>query len=114
VAAFTPTCNGATDIDDKKNLPASCDFDPARDVAAQATGVYQKDDAEVVWQRCNRPAAYDNPDARDEENNPIYTPDDVAEGPGCLADYHSQGNVNCDGSLCTLGGLDKGDNIQDE
>ena len=35
-------------------------------------------------------------------------------GVGCLAPYMSLGNVHCNGNLCAAGGLNEGDNPQDD
>lgn len=114
VHGFTPTCNGDTQIADKTALPEKCDFDSTRDTAAKATGVYDAESTEVTWQRCVAPGAYYDKRVRDSQKKFIYTPEDSADGPGCLSDYHSQGNVNCTGNLCAIGGLQQGDNIQDD
>lgn len=44
-----------------------------------------------------------------------WTPADTATGPGCLAGYRSQGDVNCTAPefVCGVGNLDVGHNIQD-
>lgn len=109
VNAFTPTCNGETDIEDKLNIPDTCVFDAAADTSAQASGVYDADDEALVWDACEFPPEYSEDPA-----GSGYLPEHTAEGPGCLNDYRSQGNVNCEGGgLCALGQLEEGDNIQD-
>ncbi len=62
---------------------------------------------EVTWDACDYPSGYN-----DTENS--FTPDVVGSGPGCLDPYRSVGNVNCSGSFCGAGGLNNGDNPQDE
>lgn len=114
VNGFTPTCNGITDLPDKIEIPETCAFDDVRDSEAKATGVYASDDGEVVWQRCVAPAAYYDLRVRNSAKELLFTPDDSSEGPGCLNNYRSQGNVNCNGNLCSLGGLNQGDNIQND
>lgn len=44
-----------------------------------------------------------------------WTPADTASGPGCLAQYRSQGDVNCAAGsfICGVGNLQEGHNIQD-
>lgn len=108
VYGFTPDCNGTTDIEDKVNLPESCAFDVENHNVAKAIGTYVAADQEIQWSRCARPEEYSG-----DPKNGGYTPEHAAEGRGCLNDYHSQGNVNCEGGLCSAGGLESGDNIQD-
>jgi hypothetical protein len=47
-----------------------------------------------------------------------WTPEQGAAGPGCVAGYRSQGNVNCDDqsvlASCSQGGLQDGDNPQND
>ncbi len=62
---------------------------------------------EVAWDACDYPPGYNNT-----ENS--FTPDVVGTGPGCLDPYRSVGNVNCSGAFCGAGGLNSGDNPQDE
>lgn len=109
VYGFTPDCNGETDLPDKKNLPEGCDFDVESHKLAKAVGVYSSDTNEITWDRCVKPDEFSG-----DPRNGGYTPEHSASGPGCLKDYHSQGNVNCEGGeLCAAGKLDEGDNIQD-
>ncbi len=61
----------------------------------------------ITWQSCTYPSGYNN-------TTTSFTPDVVGTGPGCLAPYRSTGNVNCSGSFCSSGGLQQGDNPQDE
>ncbi|HUU03342.1 MAG TPA: calcium-binding EGF-like domain-containing protein [Myxococcota bacterium] len=63
--------------------------------------------SEVAWDACDYPAGYN-------DANDTFTPDVVGTGPGCLDPYRSVGNVNCSGSFCGAGGLNNGDNPQDE
>lgn len=105
---FSPTCNGETDIDDKKDLPERCDFDAARDKTAYAVGAYDADSERISWD-CTPPEEY--------EESPVgggYEPEHEAAGEGCLKDHRMQGNIHCDGSQCHYGGIDEGDNEQDE
>ena len=62
---------------------------------------------EIAWANCTYPAGYNN-------TNTSFTPDVVGTGPGCLAPYRSTGNVHCSGNFCSTGGLQNGDNPQDE
>jgi hypothetical protein len=62
---------------------------------------------EIAWASCTYPAGYNN-------TNTSFTPDVVGTGAGCLAPYRSTGNVNCSGTFCSTGGLQNGDNPQDE
>jgi hypothetical protein len=67
---------------------------------------------QVSWKACTLPANYN-------QSPTSYTPDVMGTGDGCLAPYHSQGNVNCKkdaGALanCSAGSLNDGDNAQDE
>lgn len=108
VYGFTPDCNGETDID-KMNLPDACEFDADEHTVAKAVGVYDADTKEITWDRCVKPEEFYVDPA-----NGGYTPEHEANGPGCLEDYHSQGNVHCDGDdFCVAGQLENGDNIQD-
>lgn len=109
VYGFTPTCNGETDIPDKSNLPEPCAFDATRDTDVKAIGVYNGVDAEITWDRCRTPEEFEG-----DPKGGGYTPEHESTGPGCLKDYHSQGNVHCDNEgLCSAGDLEYGDNIQD-
>lgn len=111
VNGFTPTCNGETELPDPLDLPDSCDFDAARDTEAQASGRYASSGEHIQWHRCHAPPQYNSSGSEEEDK---YTPDHQAEGPGCLANYASQGNVHCSGNMCALGGLDEGDNPQND
>ena len=61
----------------------------------------------LTWESCNTSGSGNN-----------WTPDNAASGPGCIPDYYSTGNVECiDNSAfanCSTGGLQDGDNPQDE
>src|SRR5690625_171121 len=109
VNAFTPTCNGVTDIEDKTNIPDFCAFDANADTAARASSVYDASCQAVVWDACDFPPEYS-----EDPSGGGYLPEHTAEGPGCLSNYRSQGNVNCEGGfMCGMGDLSEGDNIQD-
>ena len=61
------------------------------------------------WATCTYGAGHGTPD---------WTPDGAASGPGCIRDYNSSGNVNCNDqsavASCAQGDLQDGDNPQDE
>lgn len=65
----------------------------------------------IEWAACEYPAGHD-------DSTTSFTPDVQGTGPGCLSPYRSVGNVHCtDASMladCSTGGLDAGDNPQDE
>ncbi|MDE0882172.1 MAG: hypothetical protein OSB21_06220 [Myxococcota bacterium] len=61
----------------------------------------------LTWERCT-------PSASQGVDKNSWTPDDAAEGPGCLRDYSTSGNVACEGIMCDIGGLSVGDNPQAE
>jgi hypothetical protein len=52
------------------------------------------------------------------DNANSWTPDDAADGPGCIANYKSVGTINCTSSSpiapCSSGNLQDGENKQDE
>lgn len=43
-----------------------------------------------------------------------WTPESAASGPGCAQGMTTSGNVHCEGIMCGQGGLEEGDNIQDD
>ncbi|HRY92117.1 MAG TPA: calcium-binding EGF-like domain-containing protein, partial [Myxococcota bacterium] len=61
----------------------------------------------ITWNACSYPAGWN-----DTVNS--FTPDVVGTGDGCVFPYRSVGNVSCSGAFCGSGGLDQGDNPQDE
>jgi hypothetical protein len=61
----------------------------------------------LTWERCIASASQGV-----DKNS--WTPDDAAEGPGCLGGYTTAGNVACVGAFCSAGGLVEGDNPQAE
>jgi Notch-like protein len=61
----------------------------------------------IAWGACSYPAGHNS-------SNTSFTPDVEGTGPGCLAPYRSTGNVHCTGGFCSAGGLQTGDNPQDE
>ena len=88
-------------------------IETATDVAVRAgpnpCGLAQgtRQDETVTWATCTLS------DTHGVDKN-SWTPDDSAEGPGCLNDYTTNGNVACTGLLCSTGGLEEGDNPQSE
>jgi hypothetical protein len=70
-----------------------------------ASGTVENDT--LTWDRCD-------PNASHGVDKNSWTPDGSAEGPGCLNDYRTRGNVGCTGIMCELGGLEEGSNIQSE
>ena len=69
--------------------------------------VGERDESSVVWDRCT-PS-----DTQGIDKN-SWTPDDPAEGPGCLNGYTTRGEVICSGPLCDMAGLVEGSNPQAE
>lgn len=61
----------------------------------------------LAWDTCTYSDTYgDSPSS--------WTPEDTATGPGCMAGYRSQGDVNCAAPdlVCSIGNLQVGHNIQ--
>jgi hypothetical protein len=57
----------------------------------------------LTWNRCTP-----SPNQGVDKNS--WTPNDPAEGPGCLSDLRSSGSVHCEGPMCDIGGLVEGEN----
>jgi hypothetical protein len=75
---------------------------------AQASGdLTLGDSPSIAWNTCDYPDGWN-------DDNESFTPDIEGTGDGCLAPYRSVGNINCSGSNCSAGGLEEGDNPQDE
>ncbi len=68
-------------------------------------------DTKLLWESCMY-------NATNGDNANSWTPDDAANGPGCIENYHSLGTVTCtDNSAlasCSQGKLMDGENKQDE
>jgi hypothetical protein len=61
----------------------------------------------ITWDECTYSTTYCQSDAS-------WTPEDTATGPGCVAGYHSVGDVNCTlGNFCAVGSLQPDHNPQD-
>jgi hypothetical protein len=61
----------------------------------------------LTWDTCTYSDSYG-------DSITSWTPADTATGPGCIAGYRSQGDVNCAAPnlVCSIGNLDVGHNIQ--
>ena len=97
---FSTTTSGLT-VDTNTNGSAGYASNTTRINSGSLTGTT------LTWGSCSTSGSGNN-----------WTPDDAASGPGCLPDYHSTGNVECiDNSAfanCSTGGLQDGNNPQDE
>lgn len=73
-----------------------------------ATGSLQQsgNETHLSFPDCTLPANYD-------KNKDAYTPAVVAQGPGCLSGYRSEGVIHCD-NFCGSGNMDKGYNYPDD
>ena len=92
-----------TDVD-----AASPELGQVDNDAAVAWGTLSLDaEPTISWDACDYPAGYD-------DSNESFTPDVVGSGDGCLAPYRSTGNIHCQGWACGSGGMNEGDNPQDE
>ena len=67
----------------------------------------ERSDDTLTWGRCTA-------NDRRGVDKDSWTPEQAAEGPGCLNDYQTRGNVACEGLFCSTGGLEEGDNPQAE
>ncbi|HEY3447421.1 MAG TPA: calcium-binding EGF-like domain-containing protein [Myxococcales bacterium] len=70
-----------------------------KDVCGVASGTIAG--TTLTWDQCTTPANY---------GKIAWVPTELASGPGCLVDAGSEGNINCTGSTCSMGGLAVGDN----
>lgn len=96
-----------TDVDAFAPALGATDSTTALAIGTLSLGATPK----LTWNACSYPAGYD-------DSTTSFTPDVVGTGSGCLKGYHSVGNVNCldESPLagCASGGLNDGDNAQDE
>jgi hypothetical protein len=103
---FTTSTMGTTVITDTD--AASPELGQTDNTTEVALGTLSlADPPTIVWDACTYPAGYD-------DTNESFTPDVEGTGDGCLAPYRSTGNVNCSGGFCGAGGLNEGDNPQDD
>jgi hypothetical protein len=103
VNAFSPTCSG-NPTPSTTNPPASCNYDG--NTTAFAAG--NLSGSSLAWDTCTPAGDYGA------SNKNAYTPADVSSGPGCLNNYRSYGDVDCQSSSfnCGQGNLSVGHNAQ--
>ena len=70
-------------------------------------GEGQFDGNTIVWDSCTPGEGFG-------EDRNSWTPESGASGPGCAQGMQTAGNVHCEGVMCSSGGLEEGDNPQND
>lgn len=78
-----------------------------RNTKAIATGTVSKGGRLLRFPDCSLPRGWNR-------NRQSYTTDTHATGAGCALGWRSVGTVHCSGGTCSMGGLENGDNPQDD